>query len=61
VFHDGAVVDLGTALADSLSLTLDPYPRSPQAADALKEAGVLSEDQAGPFSALAALKGKLSE
>jgi uncharacterized metal-binding protein YceD (DUF177 family) len=61
VFHDGAVVDLGTALADSLSLALDPYPRSPQAADALKEAGVLSEDQAGPFSALAALKGKLSE
>lgn len=60
VFHDGTLIDLGTALADTLALALDPYPRSPQAEDALKEAGVLSEDQAGPYSALAAaLKGRL--
>lgn len=61
VFHDGTIIDLGTALADSLALALDPYPRSANAADALKHAGVLSEDQASPFAALAALKGKLQE
>jgi uncharacterized metal-binding protein YceD (DUF177 family) len=58
IFHDGREIDLGTAIADELSLGLDPYPRSAKAEDALKEAGVLSEEQAGPFAALAALKGK---
>jgi uncharacterized metal-binding protein YceD (DUF177 family) len=58
-FHDGQVIDLGTALADTLALTLDPYPRSPAADAALREAGVLTEEQAGPFAALAALKSKL--
>jgi uncharacterized metal-binding protein YceD (DUF177 family) len=57
VFHDGQAIDLGTALADTLALALDPYPRSPGADEALREAGVLSEEQAGPFAALAALKG----
>ena len=59
MFHDGAAIDLGSAIADSLALTLDPYPRSPSAEAALKEAGVLSEEEAGPFAALAALKAKL--
>lgn len=57
VFHDGATVDLGSALADTLALTLDPYPRSANADEALREAGVLTEEQAGPFAALAKLKG----
>jgi uncharacterized metal-binding protein YceD (DUF177 family) len=57
VFHDGAAIDLGTAIADTLALSLDPYPRSAGADAALKEAGVLSEEQASPFAALAALKG----
>ncbi|MCW3797687.1 DUF177 domain-containing protein [Sphingomonas sp. BN140010] len=56
VFHDGSSIDLGGALADTLALSLDPYPRSPEAETALREAGVLSEEQAGPFAALAALK-----
>ena len=60
VFHDGAVIALGDALVDTLSLALDPYPRSADAEAALKDAGVISEDEAGPFAALAALKGKLS-
>jgi hypothetical protein len=60
MFHDGQAIDLGAAIADSLALVLDPYPRSPRAADALREAGVISEEEAGPFAALAALKGKLS-
>jgi uncharacterized metal-binding protein YceD (DUF177 family) len=59
MFHDGAAIDLGAAIADSLALALDPYPRSPSADTALNEAGVLSEEQAGPFAALAALKAKL--
>lgn len=59
MFHDGASIDLGVAIADSLALALDPYPRSPSADTALKEAGVLSEEEAGPFAALAALKAKL--
>ncbi|GAA3999058.1 DUF177 domain-containing protein [Sphingomonas humi] len=58
IFHDGREIDLAAAIADELSLALDPYPRSAGAEDALKDAGVLSEEQAGPFAALAALKGK---
>lgn len=61
VFHDGREIDLGTALADELALALDPYPRSAGAEDALRDAGVLTEEQAGPFAALAALKGKQTE
>ena len=56
VFYDGAVIDLGTAVADTLALSLDPYPRSAGADAALKEAGVLSEAEASPFAALAVLK-----
>lgn len=59
VFHDGGAIDLGSALADTLALGLDPYPRSAGAEESLREAGVLSEEQAGPFAALAALKGRL--
>jgi uncharacterized metal-binding protein YceD (DUF177 family) len=56
VFHDGAAIDLGSAIADSLALSLDPYPRSAGADAALREAGVLSEEQAGPFAILAKLR-----
>src|SRR5262249_14507631 len=56
VFYDGTIIDLGAAIADTLALNLDPYPRSAGASAALKEAGVLSEAEAGPFAALAALK-----
>jgi uncharacterized metal-binding protein YceD (DUF177 family) len=56
VFHDGSAIDLGGAIADTLALSLDPYPRSASAEAALKEAGVLTEDEAGPFAALAKLK-----
>lgn len=58
VFYDGAAIDLGTAIADTLALSIDPYPRSASADAALKEAGVLTEEQASPFAALAALKGR---
>src|SRR5437763_1897599 len=56
VFHDGNAIDLGSALADTLALSLDPYPRSAGAEAALNEAGVLTEEQAGPFAVLAKLR-----
>lgn len=56
VFYDGASLDLGGAVADTLALNLDPYPRSAGADAALKEAGVLTEQQASPFAMLAGLR-----
>jgi uncharacterized metal-binding protein YceD (DUF177 family) len=62
-FYDGAAFDLGEAMAETLLLNLDPYPRCAAAEQALREAGVKSEEEAraesSPFAALAALKGKL--
>lgn len=64
-FYEGGAIDLGEAVAQTLLLALDPYPRSPAAEAALREAGVKSEEEArtesSPFAALAALKGKLEE
>ena len=60
VFYDGASIDLGSAVADTLALSIDPYPRSASADAALKEAGILTEQQASPFAALAGL-GKKSD
>ena len=56
IFYEGGAIDLGTAIADTLALSIDPYPRSASAEAALKEAGVLSEEQASPFAVLARLK-----
>jgi uncharacterized metal-binding protein YceD (DUF177 family) len=56
VFYDGASIDLGSAIADTLALSIDPYPRSAGAEAALKKAGVLTEEQASPFAALAKLR-----
>ena len=56
VFHDGAAIDLGAAIADTLALSLDPYPRSAGAEASLKEAGIMTEEEASPFAVLAALK-----
>jgi len=61
IFHDGSAIDLGGAVTDTLALALDPYPRSAGADAALKEAGVMTEEEASPFAALAALKEKLGK
>ena len=58
-FTTAASIDIGEAAAETLALALDPYPRAPDAGEALKAAGVKGEEEAGPFAALAALKGKL--
>lgn len=59
IFHAGAEIDVGEAVAETLALALDPYPRAQGADDALKAAGVKSEEEAGPFGALAGLRDKL--
>lgn len=59
--HDGHGIDLGEAIAQTLGLALDPYPRAPSADARIKEIGILSEEEAGPFGALAALKDKLTK
>lgn len=59
VFYTGSAIDLGEAAAETLALSLDPFPRGPNAAAALAEAGVIGEEQAGPFGGLAALRDKL--
>ena len=55
---EGDRVDLGEAAVQTLSLALDPFPRHPDADRILAEKGVLSEEAAGPFAALAKLRGK---
>lgn len=52
----GDVFDLGEAVAQSLSLAIDPYATGPNAEQARKDAGLGDEAASGPFAALAALK-----
>jgi uncharacterized metal-binding protein YceD (DUF177 family) len=61
VGYSGGAIDLGEAVAETLALALDPFPRSPNAEAALREAGVLSEEDAGPFAVLKELKEKLGK
>lgn len=56
--YEGTGFDMGEAVAESLGLAIDPYACGPGADAARKEAGLLDEEAAGPFAALAALKGK---
>lgn len=55
VFYRGGAVDLGEAVAETLALAIDPYPRAPDADAVLKAAGI-GESAPGPFAALAVLK-----
>ena len=59
VFYDGSAIDAGEAVAETLLLNLDPYPRAPDAAERLRQAGVKDESEAGPFAALAGLRDQL--
>ena len=59
LFHDGRTVDFGEAVAQSLGLALDPYPRGPDAAAVLAEAGVVREEDVEPTGALSGLKAML--
>jgi uncharacterized metal-binding protein YceD (DUF177 family) len=61
--YTGGAIDLGEAVAETLMLSLDPFPRAADADAVLKAAGVVSDDEAvtGPFAALKGLKDKLSK
>ena len=61
ISYSGSSIDLGEAVAQTLALALDPFPRAPGADAALRAAGVVGEEDVGPFAALKALKGKLGE
>jgi uncharacterized metal-binding protein YceD (DUF177 family) len=61
MFHDGQIVDLGEAVAQSLGLALDPYPRSAEAHRILNAAGVKSESEISPTGAFASLKDLLEK
>lgn len=58
--HDGQAIDLGEAVAQTLLLVLDPFPRAKNAAQTLKAAGVVGEDEVGN-AAFAGLKGLFSK
>ena len=59
--HDGRAVDVGEALAQTMALALDPFPRSEAAEEYARAAGLKTEDEAGPFGALAALRSKMDK
>ena len=61
VFYTGGAIDLGEAAAETLLLSLDPFPRGPNAAAALKAAGVVSEEEVTPLGALSGLKDLLAK
>jgi len=56
--YEGFSVDLGEAVAQTMALALDPFPRAPGAEEKLRAAGVLGEEDASPFAILKALKDK---
>ena len=58
VAFDGAAVDIGEAVAQTLALSVDPFPRSPGAEAQLRAAGVMAEGEVGS-AAFAGLKGLL--
>ncbi|HEX7783165.1 MAG TPA: DUF177 domain-containing protein [Sphingobium sp.] len=58
VIYTGESINVGEAIAETLALALEPYPRSPNADAFLKDVGVLSEEQASPFAALLAMATK---
>ena len=54
--YEGHGFDFGEAVAQSLALAIDPYAEGPEADAVRARAGLLSEEGAGPFAALAALR-----
>ncbi len=53
--YEGSIFDLGEAVAQSLALAIEPYATGPEA-EAVRNAGLLGDKVAGPFTALAGLK-----
>lgn len=53
---EGGAIDIGEAVAQTLALSIDPFPRSPGAEAALRNNGVMTEEEAaaraGPLAGL---------
>ncbi|RED17158.1 YceD family protein [Parasphingopyxis lamellibrachiae] len=58
--YTGGAIDIGEAAAQTVALALDPFPRSGNAEQVLRDAGVISEEEAGPFGALKGLRDALA-
>ncbi len=56
--YAGSVIDLGEAVAQSLALAIDPFATGPLAEQTRKRAGLLDEEETGPFAALKGLRIK---
>lgn len=54
-------IDLGELVAETLALSLDPFPRSAGADAAMQETGMGGEAEMGAFAGLKALKDKLEK
>ena len=59
VFHDGTEIDLGEAVAETLALASTPIRARPTPTRCSRRPGVKSEEEAGPFAALAGLRDRL--
>ncbi len=55
-YYTGAKIDLGEAVAQSLAVGIDPYPRGPDADNAEARAKLSTPEENGPFAALKKLK-----
>ena len=64
ISYEGGSIDIGEAVAETLALSLDPFPRAPDADQTLRAAGIVSEEEAAragsPFAALGTLRNKLT-
>ena len=56
--YDDGRFDAADIIAETIALSLDQWPRTADADAWLQTHGVVSEHQAGPFAALAALKNR---
>jgi uncharacterized metal-binding protein YceD (DUF177 family) len=59
--YSGGAIDLGEAVAQTLVLSIDLFPRAPDADDHLRAVGVIPEEEAKPFSALQGLRDLLKK
>jgi uncharacterized metal-binding protein YceD (DUF177 family) len=53
--YTGNSIDAGEAVAQTLALSVDPYPRCPDADAKLRAAGVVGEHESGAFAGLKGL------
>ncbi len=61
IFYAGSAIDIGEAVAQTLALALDPFPRAPDADKRLRAAGVVPEEEAGGHSGLKGLRDLLNK